>query len=85
LSAIINCFVASADEHTFLNDHEATHFCGTAEAFLVWDSWLAGEPIPFFDNNIKTRICDAVFEAIYKELTNQFINRTIMVFICPPN
>lgn len=54
LSDLLNCFVASADEHSYLNDHEATDLCGTIVLFLGCDRWFAGQPIPFLDNNIVT-------------------------------
>lgn len=31
LEAIINCVVASPDEYNFLNYHETTNLCNTAE------------------------------------------------------
>lgn len=85
LAAIINCTVASADGYNFLNYHETTDLCNTAEISLVCDSWFAGEPIPSFDNDVATHICDAICKALYNELTNQLSNSTTVVFICPPN
>lgn len=85
LAAIINCTVASADGYNFLNYHETTDLCNTAEISLVCDSWFAGEPIPSFDNDVATHICDAICKALYNELTNQLSNFTTVVFICPPN
>lgn len=85
LAAIINCTVASADGYNFLNYHETTDLCNTAEISLVCDSWFAGEPIPSFDNDVATHICDAICKALYNEITNQLSNFTTVVFICPPN
>lgn len=38
LAAIINCTVTSADGYNFLNYHETTDLCNTAEISLVCDS-----------------------------------------------
>lgn len=70
LSDLLNSFVASADEHSYLNDHKATDLCGTTVLFLVCDGWFAGEPIPVLDNNNVTYICNIYLKHSTKKLTS---------------